>query len=52
VYTTHGPASFAQFLRGIGVDAEHIAEHPNDAGEEDVVAPPVADAGPQMGLGL
>ena len=51
VYTTHGPASFAQFLRGIGVDAEHIAEHPNDAGEEEV-APPVADAGPQMGLGL
>ncbi len=32
VYTTHGPSSFAQFLRGIGVDAEHIAEHPNEAG--------------------
>jgi Cft2 family RNA processing exonuclease len=63
VYTTHGPASFAQFLRGIGIDAEHIAEHPNDAGEceperGDVpgatpdATPDATPGGAQMTLGL
>jgi len=51
VYTTHGPASFAAFLRGIGVDAEHIAEHPNDAGEEEQHPAP-EPKGPQMTFGL
>ena len=51
VYTTHGPASFAQFLRGIGVDAEHIAEHPNDAAEQEPDRPE-APEGAQMTFGL
>ena len=51
VYTTHGPASFARYLRGIGVDAEHIAEHPNDAAECEPGRTAEPD-GPQMRLGL
>lgn len=50
VYTTHGPASFADYLRSIGVDAEHLAEHPNTAGvdeEAPAVSPP-----DQLGFGL
>ena len=50
VYTTHGPPSFAGYLRGIGIDAWHVAEHPNDAGTdeetgapEDVAGTPCAD---------
>lgn len=50
VYTTHGPPSFARYLRGIGIDAWHVAEHPNDAGTdeetgapEDVAGTPCAD---------
>lgn len=35
VYTTHGPPSFAAHLRGIGIDAVHVAEHPNDAGADE-----------------
>ena len=35
VYTTHGPPSFAAYLRGIGIDATHVAEHPNDAGTDE-----------------
>ena len=33
MWTTHGPASFATHLQSLGIDAEHIAEHPNEAGE-------------------
>ena len=50
MYTTHGPPSFAGYLRGIGIDAWHVAEHPNDAGTdeetgapEDVAGTPCAD---------
>ncbi len=32
VWTVHGPASFAGELRALGVDAEHLAEHPQSAG--------------------
>jgi Cft2 family RNA processing exonuclease len=34
VYTTHGPESFAAHLRSIGIDAEHLGEHPQAAGVE------------------
>jgi putative mRNA 3-end processing factor len=34
VYTVHGPASFSAHLRSLGIDAEHLADHPQDAGEE------------------
>ena len=50
VWTTHGPASFAAHLRSLGIDAEHIAEHPNDCADEDEA--PAATQGPQLGLGL
>ena len=33
VYTVHGPASFAAHLRSLGIDAEHLADHPQDAGD-------------------
>ena len=33
VWTTHGPASFAHHLRAAGIDAEHIASHPQPADE-------------------
>ncbi|HVE78862.1 MAG TPA: hypothetical protein VNA89_08375 [Gemmatimonadaceae bacterium] len=35
VYTTHGPPSFAQRLRALGLDAEHVAEHPQSEMEDD-----------------
>ena len=53
VFTTHGPASFAAHLRTLGVDAWHIVEHPNDAGEdetEDGCADPGPDATGQFRL--
>ena len=40
VWTVHGHAGFAAHLRTLGIDAEHLAEHPNTAGEEDDGAPP------------
>jgi hypothetical protein len=44
VYTVHGPASFAERLRAMGIDAEHLMEHPNEA-EPD--AAPEIDEGPK-----
>lgn len=35
VWTVHGPASFAGELRARGIDAEHLAEHPQSAGQDD-----------------
>ena len=68
VYTVHGPASFSAHLRSIGIDAEHLADHPQDAGEnagEDAAGGPNADGpspdapspdappvGGQMGFGF
>jgi Cft2 family RNA processing exonuclease len=55
VYTVHGPASFSAHLRAIGLDAEHLADHPQDAGAADEDAPPVrgkAEAAGQLGLEL
>jgi Cft2 family RNA processing exonuclease len=34
VYTVHGPATFADRLRAMGIDAEHLMEHPNEAEPE------------------
>jgi hypothetical protein len=47
----HGPASFSQHLRSIGLYAEHLAEHPQDAGEELAEADDCGPAG-QLGLSL
>lgn len=33
VWTVHGDAKFAARLRDLGLDAEHLAEHPQTAGE-------------------
>jgi Cft2 family RNA processing exonuclease len=38
VWTVHGPASFAGLLRSLGIDAQHLAEHPQSAGDEHVAA--------------
>mgnify|MGYP002778052317 CR=1 FL=1 len=50
VWTVHGPASFAGLLRGMGIDAEHLAEHPQTAGDEHVAAtaPLAQDVVPAM----
>ena len=60
VWTVHGPASFAGVLRGMGVDAEHLAEHPQTAGAEHVAttatstpaAPPPGPAAVRDQLGF
>ena len=52
VYTTHGPASFAGHLRSLGIDAEHLAEHPNDAGAECADEEPIVAPNGQFGLKL
>ena len=52
VYTTHGPPRFAAHLRSLGIDAEHLAEHPNDAGAECADEEPVVPPGGQFGLKL
>jgi Cft2 family RNA processing exonuclease len=44
VYTVHGPATFAERLRELGIDAEHLMEHPNEAEPE---AEPEIDEGPK-----
>jgi Cft2 family RNA processing exonuclease len=50
VWTTHGPASFAAHLRSLGIDAEHIAEHPQEApGAEERPCDPAPG---QLGLEL
>jgi Cft2 family RNA processing exonuclease len=51
IYTTHGPPSFAARLRSLGLDAEHLAEHPNDAGAECADEEPEGPGG-QFGLRL
>jgi Cft2 family RNA processing exonuclease len=49
VYTVHGPPSFSQHLRSIGIDATHLAAHPQQLEDDQA-----ADCGPadQLGLGL
>jgi Cft2 family RNA processing exonuclease len=48
VYTVHGPASFAERLRAMGIDAEHLMEHPNDPAPDEG-APPAAESN-QLGF--
>jgi len=61
IYTVHGMPGFSAHLRSMGIDAEHLAEHPNtatDGGEDE--PPDGAGAGSgegtapgaQLGLGL
>ena len=54
VWTVHGHAGFAAHLRGLGIDAEHLAEHPQTAGDAagDADAPPPLPASDQLGLAL
>ncbi|MGZ8471330.1 MAG: MBL fold metallo-hydrolase [Gemmatirosa sp.] len=50
VYTVHGPATFAGRLRELGIDAEHLMEHPNDPEPDERPMPkPESD---QLGLAL
>ncbi len=51
VYTVHGPPSFSQHLRSIGIEAEHLANHPQDA---EALLQEGGDCGPggQLGLAL
>ena len=35
VYTVHGPDSFAERLRALGIDAEHLGAHPQALGEDE-----------------
>jgi hypothetical protein len=44
VWTVHGPASFAGLLRSLGIAAEHLAEHPQSAGDEHRAAGAAAEA--------
>ena len=46
VFTVHGTPRFAEHLRSLGIDAEHLADHPQDEQEPDE-AP-----GGQLGFGL
>ncbi len=52
VFTVHGPASFSGHLRALGIDAEHLAEHPQAEMADEEEQPCARDAGEQMGLGL
>jgi putative mRNA 3-end processing factor len=53
IYTTHGAPAFAQHLRSLGLDAEHLAEHPNDCGDDgEEESEPEYGAGDQLGLRL
>ena len=51
IYTVHGPASFSHHLRSIGLNAEHLAEHPQDMDEEPADGDDCGPAG-QLGLAL
>jgi Cft2 family RNA processing exonuclease len=50
VYTVHGHDALAAHLRTLGIDAEHLADHPNevDLGDDEPEPPAV----PQLGLSL
>ena len=53
VYTVHGMPGFAAHLRSLGIDAEHLAEHPQAEMEDepDASEPNVAPGG-QLGFAL
>jgi hypothetical protein len=46
VYTVHGPATFADRLRAIGLNAEHLAAHPQDLCDDDEGDPAAAASVP------
>lgn len=50
VYTVHGHAGLAEHLRTLGIEAEHLADHPNqvDLGDDEPEPPKT----PQLGLSL
>ena len=50
VYTVHGPATFAARLRDMGIDAEHLMEHPNEAEEPEPDEGPKPTPSSQLGL--
>ncbi len=52
VYTVHGLPKFAEHLRSLGIDAEHLIDHPNDAEAGDVPPGGTAAARGQLGLDL
>ena len=52
VYTVHGPATFADRLRALGIDAEHLMEHPNEAEPEPDEGPAPVKPGEQLGFAL
>jgi Cft2 family RNA processing exonuclease len=52
VYTVHGPPTFAGRLRELGIDAEHLMEHPNEAEPERDEGPAPVRPGDQLGLAL
>jgi Cft2 family RNA processing exonuclease len=52
VYTVHGPATFADRLRAIGVRADYLAAHPQDFRDADERGPDVPGAPDQCSLEL
>lgn len=52
VYTVHGNASFAARLRAMGIDAEHLADHPSISQLAEDEPEPMDAGAAQLGLGL
>ena len=52
VYTVHGLPKFAEHLRSLGIDAEHLVDHPHDQEQEPDEAPPAVPPGGQLGFAL
>jgi Cft2 family RNA processing exonuclease len=52
VYTVHGLPKFAEHLRSLGIDAEHLVDHPHDQEQEPDEAPPTVPPGGQLGFAL
>jgi len=53
IYTVHGHDGLAAHLRSLGIDAEHLADHPNEVDlGDDEPEPPGASGPSQLGLPL
>jgi Cft2 family RNA processing exonuclease len=52
IYTVHGPERFADRLRALGLQAEHLAAHPQDFCDDDESAPAPSRQGDQHSLDL
>ncbi len=46
IHTVHGPASFAERLRTLGLDANHLGTHPQKLGDDDAGDPAAAGRPP------